>query len=62
MSSISRLYRLLSRLIVYIGQKQRVGIFAGQMLVDYRDCQVDYTMKRWITLDKNTRNQKLSNS
>jgi len=46
---VSRLVKLVSRLIVSAGQKQRVGIFAGQMLVDYIKYQVDYTMYKSTT-------------
>ena len=41
------------------GQKQRVGIFAGQTLVDYRDCQVDYTMYK--STAKGYKSTKLAN-
>jgi len=44
MPNICRLVKLVSRLIVSAGQKQRVGIFAGQRLVDYIKYQVDYTI------------------
>jgi len=41
------------------GQKQRVGIISGQMLVDYINCQVDYTVYKSTT--KGYKSTKLAN-
>ena len=41
---ISRLGKVKVDYSLYAGQKQRVGIFSGQRLVDYRKYQVDYKM------------------
>ena len=39
---------------MHIDQKQRVGIFVGQMLVDQENCQVDYIMYKSTTKGYNS--------